>query len=83
MKAIERMGESFGAKVLFQCLLTAINNETQSAGIGRTPPGPHVANGPVFGASNACSFFFIGCTQIQFLDDEWLPTLSGALYYAR
>src|SRR5467141_395405 len=39
MKAIERMGESFGAKVLFQCLLTAINNETQSAGIGRSPQG--------------------------------------------
>ncbi len=26
---------------------------------------------------------FVGGTQIEFLDDEWLPTLSGALYYAR
>ncbi len=26
---------------------------------------------------------FIGGTQVQFLDDEWLPALSGALYYAR
>jgi len=26
---------------------------------------------------------FIGGTQVQFLDDEWLPALSGAGYYAR
>jgi hypothetical protein len=26
---------------------------------------------------------FIGGTQTEFLDDEWLPALSAALYYAR
>jgi len=26
---------------------------------------------------------FAGGMQVQFLDDEWLPSLSGGLYYAR
>jgi len=26
---------------------------------------------------------FVGGTQTEFLDNEWLPALSGALYYAR
>jgi len=25
---------------------------------------------------------FVGGTEIEFLDDEWLPALSGALYFA-